>query len=293
MVDDGKEKREEILSLFEEGRSRQSSGDLDGAWEFYRKAYELSEKAGEGRLAAASLGQLSIAEEARGNTDEALLLNDQSAELFMAAGDAPGLLIAKRARGILLLRTHGIEEAISPLSFALGMSFQMGSRYTIETLREIVGVSRYLQQNSKLEDLLLLGAGINEAIKKFESEVRPLSEDEEMVWFGEMARALAGIFSTVGFLVSVANGKEEPPDRATIFKLAREAVHQAWLVDAWTQMAWKMVEWVTETLEDFVDLLGIREEWDDAEMSNFSLDLHDHGHEGGSLAGIEETDIDW
>ena len=293
MVDNGKEKREEILALLGEAKSNQNEGNLEKAEELYRTAYKLAEESGDGSLAGAALGQLSILEEAKGNTGEALALNEQSANLFMAAGDAPGLLLAKRSRGILLLKARGIEEAIEPLSFSVGLSLQMGSQYMIETLREIVGVSRYLQQQSRLEDLLLLGAGINEAIKKFESEVHPLSEDQEMVWFGEMARAVSGMFSAVGFLVSVANGNEEAPDKATIFRIAREAVHQAWLVDAWTQIAWRMVEWITETLEEFVDALGIREEWDDAEMANFSLDVHAHDDPASSHVDIEETDIDW
>ena len=275
---DGK-KEEGILALLDAGLEKEKNGDIESARGLYRKAYDLSVRSGDGRTAAAALGQLSLLAEMDGKTHEAVSLNEQASELFLAAGDAPGVLMTKRALGLMLLRSDGVEAAISPLAFALALSLQMEPRYVVETLREIVGVSRYLEKEGNLGGLLVLGAGMNEAIKRVEEEAGPFADNEEMVWFGEMARSLSGMFSSIGFLASVVDGEEDPVDAHTAFLLAREAVHQAWLVDAWTQVAWQMVEWSEEVLDGMVDSLGIREDWDQARMSNFSLDLHDH-HDG-------------
>ncbi len=275
---DGK-KEEEVLSILDMGLEKEKAGDVEAARALYQKAYDLSVESGDSRTAAAALGQMSLLAEMEGKTHEAVALNEQASDLFLTAGDAPGVVMTKRALGLMLLKSDGIEAAISPLAFALALSLQMEPRYVVETLREIVGVSRYLEKESKLEDLLVLGAGMSEAIKRVEEEVGPFADDEEMVWFGEMARSLSGMFSSIGFLASVVGGKEKPVDSHTAFLLAREAVHQAWLVDAWTQVSWQMVEWSEEVLDGMVDSLGIREDWDQARMSNFSLDLHDH-HEG-------------
>ncbi len=274
----GKQEKE-ILALLERGQEREKSGDLEAAKVLYGQAYDLAVESNEGRMAAVALGQLSLLAEMEGRTGEAVVLSEQASDLFLAAGDAPGVVMTKRALGLMLLKNDGIEAAISPLAFALAMSFQMEPRYVVETLREIVGVSRYLEKEGKLEELLVLGAGMNEAIKRVEEEVRPFASDGDMVWFGEMARSLSGMFSTIGFLVSVVNGKEEPIEPSTAFRLAREAVHQAWLVDAWTQRAWHMVEWSEDVLDGMVDTLNIRQDWDQARMSNFSLDISDHHHE--------------
>jgi hypothetical protein len=268
-----------ILALLEKAQEREKGGEIESARSLYRQAYDLAVESGEGRTAAAALGKLSLLAEMEGKTHEAVTLNEQAANLFLAAGDAPGLVMTKRALGLMLLKSDGVEAAISPLAFALAMSLQMEPRYVVETLRELVGVSRYLESKGRLEDLLILGAGMNEAIKRVEEEAGPLSEDRDMVWFGEMARSLSGMFSTIGFLASVVSGKEDPIDPHTAFLLAREAVHQAWLVDAWTQIAWEMVKWSEETLDALVDALDIREDWDQARMSNFSLDVPDHHHD--------------
>ncbi len=275
----GGEPEDDILSLLEKGRGKEQEGNNTEARSLYQQAYDLAEEVGDGRMAAAAMGQLSLLTEAEGKTGEAVALNEQAANLFLAAGDAPGLLMTKRAQGLMLLRSEGIEAAISPLAFALSLSLQMEPRYVVETLREIVGVSRYLEDEGRLEDLLVLGAGMNEAIRKVETEVRPFAEDKDMVWFGELARTLSGMFSTIGFLAAVVEGHEEPIDPPTAFRLAREAVHQAWLADAWTRLSWTTVKWSEEVLDKMVDALGIREEWDQARMSNFSLDIHDHHDE--------------
>ncbi len=194
---------------------------------------------------ARRLGQESRAAEDGGDLMMALGLNEQAQALFLAAGDAPGLLIAFRSRAFILLRLERLDEACAQLARALTLALQMEAEFAWESAGQIVGAASYLAREHPRQ-LLALGASLDDAL----TQLRTTRGDFPLEMRGpvEIAAALSSIYSIMGLLAAHTSG-EEPLPAAAVERLRTDGLTQAWALDALSRQTWGVTPWLKAWLQ--------------------------------------------
>ena len=189
---------------------------------------------------ARSLGQQSRAAEDAGDLEAALALNEAAAARFQEAGDAPGLLVAYRSRGLILLRLGRLDDACAQLARALALALQLDAEFVWDTVGQMVGVAGYLAQEQPAA-LLVLGAALRSALQ----HVQTVRGEYPLELRGpvEMATALSNIYAGMGLLDASVQGREPLPEPA-VERLRVDALTQAWAVDALSRQTWGLVPWL-------------------------------------------------
>lgn len=193
-----------------------------------------------GSTAGRALGQRSRAAEDAGDLSLALDLNQQAIEAFLSDGDAPGLLVAFRSQGFLLLKRGETAAGLLQVGRALGLALQMEPMYAMATLDQVVGIGSYLAREHP-DHLLTLTATLHSTLDHLREGRGAFPT--ELVGPVELTRTLANIYGARG-LLSMHLAGSEPLTEEEVAQLAADAMNQAWAVDALSRQRWGIVPWL-------------------------------------------------